>query len=163
MALNINGDTRMMNGDDKNLGKDHTVIGSAPPTLALTSLQERILAIASDLTCKNLLINSERLHSHCIREIKDVTVLEINRAIRYLFQQAILIDGKAVTGVTVLENDNRRKIFELIKDSPGITEYKIWKSVNASLTTVKWHLKMLEDFQIVRIKIIKNKKIYLIK
>ncbi|MFW9820403.1 MAG: hypothetical protein ACFFE5_12400, partial [Candidatus Thorarchaeota archaeon] len=74
----------------------------------------------------------------------------INLAIDSLMKKNLIIGGSRLTRRTVLLNINREKIFEIIKQYPGIYKYKITKMMNLSQYVTNWHLSKLLAFDFIR-------------
>ncbi|MFX0101725.1 MAG: winged helix-turn-helix transcriptional regulator [Candidatus Hodarchaeota archaeon] len=125
-----------------------------------TPLQERIIQLAQELMENRYLLDSELLYTRCVRFFKDVDVRAIDRALDGLLRNNILVDGKAVSRLNLLENENRGRIHSLVKRNPGLSVTKIANILKISVTTVKWHLKMLEKFESVRCLEIEETKAY---
>nr|MDO8109670.1 winged helix-turn-helix transcriptional regulator [Candidatus Sigynarchaeota archaeon] len=115
-----------------------------------SALQQKIIDIANEIMDQHYLFDSEVLDVKCIRMIKDASPPEIRAAIAELLHKRILVDGKSLTRLNVLENDFRNKIFDLVTRKPGLNVSKIAKEIGIAITTAKWHLKMLEQFQCIR-------------
>ncbi len=129
-------------------GKEEGVAGKGSDRqLRITPLHERILAIAREMMEKHYLLNSTLLYSICMRRIKDVELTTIRHAFNELVSHHVLVDGKAVTGTDVLENENRSKIFTLIKECPGLNLSKVAEKLGLKIMTARWHLNMLEEFK----------------
>ncbi|MHA2009219.1 MAG: hypothetical protein ACW980_18040 [Promethearchaeota archaeon] len=55
-----------------------------------------------------------------------------------------------LTRKTVLQNSNRKQIFDLIKENPGIYKNKIARKLHFSHYLIKWHLSILLKFNFIR-------------
>ena len=126
-------------------------ISSTTLNFKLTPLQKRIISIANELMDNRYLLDSELLYARCVRFLKDVDVRAINSALKELLRNKILVDGKAVTRLNILENENRGLILALIKNKPGLNLTKIARELGINITTVRWHLNMLERFELIRV------------
>nr|MDO8115657.1 winged helix-turn-helix transcriptional regulator [Candidatus Sigynarchaeota archaeon] len=135
-------------GKDK--GMDNESKTSLKHKLVLTHLHERILAIAREMMEKHYLLNSTLLYSICMRRIKDEDLTTIRSAFNELISNHVLVDGKAITGMAVLDNENRRSIFALIQAHPGLNLSRVAEILALKIMTARWHLKMLEEFKKVR-------------
>jgi len=60
----------------------------------------------------------------------------------------------------VLLNDLRRKIYEYILENPGVHLREIQRRFNVSLSSVTWHLKMLEKAGLIKSAKFRNKLVY---
>lgn len=68
--------------------------------------------------------------------------------------------AKFVTKENVLENETRREIFELLEDKPGLHLRAIADELELSTTNVLWHLRKLEDADLVRGKKLEGYKVF---
>jgi predicted transcriptional regulator len=60
----------------------------------------------------------------------------------------------------VLLNDTRREIYNYILDNPGCHLRELSKNLNKSVSTITWHLRILEKANLVKSKKLGNKIIY---
>ncbi len=60
----------------------------------------------------------------------------------------------------ILLNDTRREIYNCIIDNPGIHLRELAKKLNKGVSTITWHLRILEKANLVRSKKIGNKLVY---
>ena len=60
----------------------------------------------------------------------------------------------------VLLNDTRREIYNCIIDNPGIHLRELAKNLNKGISTITWHLRILEKADLIRNRKIGNKIIY---
>jgi DNA-binding MarR family transcriptional regulator len=68
--------------------------------------------------------------------------------------------AKFVTRENVLENETRNGIFELLNDKPGLHLRAIADELDLSTTNVLWHLRKLEDADLVRGKKLEGYKVF---
>lgn len=122
-------------------------------------LQERIISIARQLMENHHLFDSEMLYFQCIRTIKDVKTSAINSAIVDLLNKHVLINGKALDRLSLLDNPRRKEINNLILIMPGLNITRIAKTLGIFVTNAKWHVNALEKFQLIRSRFI-NDQIY---
>ncbi|AEF96838.1 winged helix-turn-helix transcriptional regulator [Methanotorris igneus] len=60
----------------------------------------------------------------------------------------------------VLLNDTRKEIYNYIVNNPGVHLREIAKNLNKSVSTIIWHLRILEKANLIRSKKVGNKRIY---
>ncbi len=125
-----------------------------------TPLEERILDIASRLMERRYVLDLDDLYKECIRFIKDVEKRQVQSALSGLVRRKVLINGKALTRQDLLENSNRKRIFEMVKHEPGVHFSRIKANINKESRTVQWHLKMLEKFDLIREERFGNNVVY---
>ncbi len=128
----------------------------------LDNLEQSILLIARQLISRHYLLNTKILSEECTRTMKDVDYGRIEASITNLINKRILLDGKAVTRETILENEPRSSIYDLIRAEPGIYLNKIIARMQLDSRTVTWYLQMLEEFSLIRSTRIGNNMIYFV-
>lgn len=67
---------------------------------------------------------------------------------------------KFITPDNVLENDSRRQIFEFIQENPGTHLRATAQALDLSTTNVLWHLRKLEDAELVSHKKFEGYKLF---
>jgi len=77
-----------------------------------------------------------------------------------LVKKNFLIEGSKLTRKDVLNNENRKTIYELIIRNPGIYFSKIVKKLNFSNHVVVWHLNILIKFNFIKKRILDKHEIY---
>ena len=148
--------TRISNEDG-----DHMVLSENDNTsLVLDELEQSILLVARRLISRHYLLNTKILYSECARTMKDVDRGKIEASITNLISKKILLDGKAVTRETLMENMTRSALHRLIQTEPGIYLYKIMTKMQIDSRTALWHLHMLEEFALIRSIQIENNTIF---
>ena len=75
---------------------------------------------------------------------------------------AFIVIGRISTndGEKVLLNDTRREIYNCIIDNPGIHLRELAKQLNKGISTITWHLRILEKADLIRSRKLGNKIIY---
>jgi len=115
-----------------------------------SSLQEQIISIAMQLMEQHYLFDSDTLYTQCLRSIKTVRESALNSAIAELLNKHVLIDGKALDKLTLLDNPHRKDIYDLITATPGLNISRIAKNLGLLVTTARWHMDVLEEFHFIR-------------
>jgi hypothetical protein len=126
----------------------------------ISPLQVRILEIASQLMVRHYLLDLDRLYQESHRFLRDVDKQEIQSALKDLVRRKILVNGKALNRLQLLENPNRDCILTLVRREPGIHFSRIKAGINKESRTVQWHLKMLEKFDFIREERFGNNVVY---
>jgi Fe2+ or Zn2+ uptake regulation protein len=116
----------------------------------LSLVQEQILAIAYRMMEQHYVLDTDGLYKECKRIMKSTTPPSLRAALQDLLNKRYLIEGKAVTRESLFENENRRRIFEIIKHEPGVHFSRIKEMVEKESRTIQWHLDMLVDFKFIR-------------
>lgn len=84
----------------------------------------------------------------------------IENIVKRFIEKKIIFEGSRLIQSKVLENEKRKKIYEYIKENPGIYHYQILKNVNVPSHIVIWHLDVLLKFDYIRKIQIENHLIY---
>jgi Fe2+ or Zn2+ uptake regulation protein len=113
-------------------------------------VHEQILAIAFRMMEQHYVLDTDQLYKECKRVLKSITPPTLRAALQDLLNKRYLVEGKAVTRETLLENENRRRIFEIIKHEPGVYFSRIKEMVEKDSRTIQWHLDMLVEFNFIR-------------
>ena len=74
----------------------------------------------------------------------------ITTVIDSLIKKNIIVEGSKLTRKTVLLNINRKQIYHLIKENPGIYKNSLTKKLKVCPFVTKWHLSMLLTFRLIR-------------
>ena len=84
----------------------------------------------------------------------------IKKILQKLIKKKKIVKGSVLTKENVLQNLNRKAIFEIIQNALGIIFNKIVKESGLSNYVVFWHTELLKDFDYIRVAEIEGKKIY---
>jgi predicted transcriptional regulator len=80
----------------------------------------------------------------------------IREVLKSLVKKKLIFEGSKLIKDDVLNNENRKKIYEFIQHHPGVYFNRIAKQLNLSNYILAWHLKMLMKFELIRSKYIEN-------
>jgi DNA-binding transcriptional ArsR family regulator len=147
-------------GDSTPQGSSHFSTDKLVGDIDITPLQQRILEAAALLMERHYLLDLDQLYQECVRFLKDVGKQQIQNALNDLVHRKILINGKALNRQQLLENPNRNRILELVRQEPGIHFSRIKAWIAKESRTVQWHLKMLEKFDFIREERFGNNVVY---
>ncbi|MBN2153777.1 MAG: hypothetical protein JW839_20130 [Candidatus Lokiarchaeota archaeon] len=126
----------------------------------LTEIEQKVLGIARELMRKHYLLDLEDLCMQSVRFLHDYTRPAIQQAIESLSRKNVVFNGSALTRDTVLNNETRRRILDLIRERPGIHLSTIKKATEIGSRTAMVHLRVLERFQMIRAEKYDNIKAY---
>jgi predicted transcriptional regulator len=84
----------------------------------------------------------------------------IKSVIDSLITKNIVVEGSKLTRKTILLNSNRKKIYNIITENPGIYMYALVKQLDVSPFVIKWHLSLLIKFQLIRVQSFNDKFSY---
>ncbi len=127
----------------------------------LTEDEVKIFDLIEEFLNKNRVFEKEKVLFYIkSRADNNLNINGINLIIDSLLTKNLIIEGSKLTRRTMLLNINRAKIFEIVKQYPGIYKNKIAKMMNLSQYVVKWHLSKLIAFNFIRERDIKGQICY---
>ncbi|MBN1214269.1 MAG: hypothetical protein JXA99_02390 [Candidatus Lokiarchaeota archaeon] len=123
-------------------------------TLDLDNLDiQKIIQIAEDILVKKEYLNIKILETTAKRILKRPRK-EIIEKIEFLINKKVLIEGSKYTKKTVLYNQFRRKIYNLIKKNNGINfsllKKIVYEKQSGSSGQLIWHIGMLIKFELIK-------------
>ncbi len=77
-----------------------------------------------------------------------------------LLTKNLILEGSKFTRKTVLLNSNRKTVYDMINEYPGIYMNKLSKKLKLSPFVIKWHLSILSKFNLIRKLKLNNKISY---
>ena len=80
----------------------------------------------------------------------------IREILKKLINKKFIFEGSKLFKDDVLVNENREKIYEFIKNHPGVYFNRIARELKLSNYILAWHLKILLRFEFIRNKTIHN-------
>ena len=125
-----------------------------------SSFQEQIISLAMQLMENHYLFDSDMLYVKCLGTIKNISASAISSAIAELLNKHIFIKRKALDRFSLLDNPHRKEIFGLISKIPGLNITRIAKKLGMFVTTARWHVDTLEEFHLIRGRLINNQLFY---
>ena len=84
----------------------------------------------------------------------------IKSILQSLVRKNFIIEGSSLTREDVLNNENRKLIYDYILRNPGDYFYRIVKKTKLNIPVVEWHLKMLIKFNFIKKRKISNQEVY---
>ncbi|MFX0022802.1 MAG: hypothetical protein ACFE9S_10770, partial [Candidatus Hermodarchaeota archaeon] len=117
----------------------------------LTEDEVKIFNLIEEFLNKNRIFEKEKVIFYIkSRASNNLNINGINLIIDSLLTKNLIIEGSKLTRRTVLYNINRAKIFEIVKQYPGIYKNKIAKMMNLSQYVINWHISKLLTFDFIR-------------
>jgi DNA-binding transcriptional ArsR family regulator len=135
--------------------EDNKVPPGASPTIAeleMTPLENEILDIAHELIEAHYIIVLDNLFTESIRRIKEASRNSLLMAINALVQKKIIFEGKSITRDSIMDNQTRKAIFQLVIAEPGIHFSRIKEIMQKDSRTISLHLGILLRFSLIRSK-----------
>jgi len=128
--------------------------------LDLSPIERKVLDIAKTLIEKHQALILQDLYREAARALKQESKMSIIRAVDNLVQKKVLIERKAITRETILNNATRKAIFEWIVYEPGIHFSRLRDLLQRDSKSIAAHVGMLKQFGLVRSVDFENNTIY---
>lgn len=130
----------------------------------LTETEKIVLEIVKEYLDKNRQFNLDDIIPFINSRLR-ATQLNLNfrgikGVLKSLLDKQFLIEGSKLSHRDILENENRRVIYEYILNHPGTYFNKIVSDLDFSNHVVVWHLSMLLKFNFIKIIMIENHETY---
>jgi len=84
----------------------------------------------------------------------------IKKILKNLIENKYIIPGSKLIKYEILQNPNRREIYDVIKANPGIYFNKLLKRVKLANHVVAWHINILLKFECILKEKIDNHEVY---
>jgi predicted transcriptional regulator len=126
---------------------------------SFTENQRKIYEIAKEYLKKNPHFTYDELLSVCRRASKlpDKDVMKI---LSHFIRKKIFVPGSRLTRETVLKNEKRTEVYDLISKNPGLHFTEILNRAKIGPYAGRWHLEMLKKFGLIREQKITRYKAY---
>ncbi|MFX1346318.1 MAG: hypothetical protein ACFFBC_09170 [Promethearchaeota archaeon] len=133
-------------------------------TASLTKQERIVLNVILEYLNKNRQFNMEKILPFIIARFR-ASKININKngieiILKSLLNKKMIYEGSKLNQEEILNNLNRKMIYNHISNNPGIYFYKIVKNLGLSNHVVIWHLNFLIKFNYIRKEIINNQKVY---
>ena len=127
-------------------------------------LEKKVFSIVREYLNENRYFQVDKIIPYMTSRLSKASV-NINSAgivtvLESLAKKHLIVEGSKLSRDDVLENNNRKKIYVLIKRKPGINFNKIASKLNMRYQVLEWHLKMLIKFKFIKIAEIGGKNVY---
>ncbi|MFX1238752.1 MAG: hypothetical protein ACFFAS_10660 [Promethearchaeota archaeon] len=127
------------------------------PPEGLYGLEEQDILIYETVQSylnKNRCFNTDKVlpfvKSTCARLGVDLNQNGIKRTLKTFVEGNIFVEGSKLTKDTILKNTNRTRIFNHIRDNPGVHFTQIARSLKMNNYLLRWHLDALVKFNCIR-------------
>ena len=133
-------------------------------TIAITEQQDIVLKVIQDYLDNNRVFELDKIIPY-IRNTLTRSSININDngikiIIRSLIENRYILHGSKLTKDRILKNENRKDIYYLIKNNPGIVFNQIMKELKLSTHVITWHIDVLTKFGCLNKARIDNHEIY---
>ncbi|NVM29023.1 MAG: winged helix-turn-helix transcriptional regulator [Candidatus Helarchaeota archaeon] len=82
---------------------------------------------------------------------------EIFFNLQKLYEKNILVEYRQLVKTEILENHNRKLIYHIINENPGIHLSELVQQTDIPLQTCSWHLTILQEFNMIKAIRVKNR------
>ena len=133
-------------------------------TQNLTYNETMVLGVIEDYLNENRTLNLEKvvpfIQNHFSRQSINLNKNGIKIILKYLVEKSIVVQGSKLLRANLLQNENRKQIFDYIVTNPGSYFHKIVKKLELSNHVVAWHINILLKFKCIYSKIIEDQEVY---
>ncbi|MHA1732394.1 MAG: winged helix-turn-helix transcriptional regulator [Promethearchaeota archaeon] len=116
------------------------------------------------LATERLKISPEHTQRLLVQLLKEKKISRVRTLVREYVENLVskgqIKEGRKVIPGMALRNERRRALFEFIRDNPGVNFSKIKKHVNFGTSTILYHLNLLEEFDIIKVRKFLKRKYY---
>ncbi|MBN1799857.1 MAG: hypothetical protein JW891_00025 [Candidatus Lokiarchaeota archaeon] len=118
--------------------------------ICLSKEEDVILELIQDYMENNRAFKYEKIvpyiRNNFARTSRNINETGIMNILEALVQKRVIIPGSKLTKRIVLQNLNRRKIYDFIKNNPGLYLNIIIRRLNMPNHVITWHLDILVKF-----------------
>jgi len=100
------------------------------------------------------------INSRISRGDLNINSVGARKILNSLESKGFISEGSTLTRSDILENENRRRIYNIIVDNPGIYSNQIVRELEISRYSVDWHITKLLEFKFIRKCNINNFEVY---
>ncbi|MBN1802705.1 MAG: hypothetical protein JW891_14430, partial [Candidatus Lokiarchaeota archaeon] len=94
----------------------------------------------------------------CLKNNENYNRNSIEKIIKSLIKKNIILIGSNITRGDIFNTPLRGKIYQYIRNNPGININDVKNKFNIGSNQTIWHIRMLNDFEFIRIVKIRNQK-----
>jgi predicted transcriptional regulator len=127
---------------------------------ALIREELKVLELVYEYLDRNRVLTREKITSFVNARIskngENINSNGIRVILNSLLKKNLIVEGSKLTKENILLNSNRKRIYDYIKENPGVYLNRLAKELNFSVYLVNWHLNMLLKFNIIRRQTINN-------
>lgn len=131
----------------------------ARDSLSEDPVLNKIRQVVFSIFEKGKLLKIPHLYNICVREMEE-TPRRIWSGIYTLIDERVIVPKSYLGKDNVLENDRRREILEYIIERAGAHQQEVIDALDLTPALCKWHLNMLEKFNVIYSYTHKNRVIY---
>jgi predicted transcriptional regulator len=90
----------------------------------------------------------------------NINTVGVQKTLNSLISKGIISEGSTLTRGDILENENRKEIYNFIANNPGVYSSQIVRELDISRYSVDWHISKLVEFNFIRKYRINNFAVY---
>ena len=121
----------------------------------LPQIQKDILKVILDMKKKRKMFNKKLIFKACRAKLP-YTEDEIFSNLQQLYRKSFLVEGKQLVKTNILDSKNRKLLYNIINENPGIHLRELARVSNLPLKTCSWHLVILKKFEFIKVSQFKN-------
>lgn len=126
--------------------------------------EEAVLFIVQEYLNKNRYFTLEDvvpfIHVRLKKFSEGINYAGIKEILKSLIKKNLIFERSKFVRDEILENDNRKKIYDFICQNPGVYFNNIATKLHLSNYILAWHIKTLKNFNYIRIKQVENHEVY---
>ncbi len=130
----------------------------------LTKEEEKVYDAIQHYVNNNRVLNCEKLVPYISNKFSRTSTNINEKGIRSildsLIQKKIIAQGSKLTKSIVLQNPNRRIIYDFIKNNPGYYVHSLIKTLKLPNHVITWHLEVLLRFGYIKKAMIDNHDVF---
>ena len=126
--------------------------------------EDVVFEITQEYLNKNRCFNLENIIPYINVRLKkfsiSLTYDGIREILKSLIKKKIILERSKLTKNHILNNTNRKKIYDFITNNPGVYFNRISRELQLSNYILAWHIKMLINFEFIKSSIMDNHEIF---
>ncbi len=121
----------------------------------LPQIEKDILKVILDMKKTRKMFSKKLIFKKCMAKLP-YTENEIFLHLLLLYRKKFLVEGKQLVKTSILDSKNRKLLYDIINENPGIHLRELARFSNIPLKTCSWHLVILKKFEFIKFYQFKN-------
>ena len=118
-------------------------------TGGISQVEKEILGVILKFNEKKRQFTFKNLLKACKSQL-NYPIEEIFFNLQELYKRKILVEDSQLVKVKILESPNRKLIYQLIMENPGVQLSDLIKLADIPLQTCSWHIAILKRFEMIK-------------
>ena len=122
--------------------------------MLLSKEEDVVFDVIQDYMNNNRVFKTDKIvpfiRNNFSRNCMNINEKGIRAIVEALVEKKVIIQGSKITKAIVLQNSNRRKIYNFIKDNPGLYLNRLIKDLNLPNHVITWHVDILVKFGLIK-------------